>query len=112
MIGRKEGQVRIMQLLPAMQVGGVERGVMEIDTVLKDLGVVSLIASAGGSLVSKLKGQHIRCCTLSRRDPVCVLILNPILLAFLVRRYRISVLHVRSRCLVLSALIACLISPR
>jgi hypothetical protein len=100
-----------MQLVPSLHVGGVERGVLEVDAALSCAGIESYVASAGGPLVSGLTGQHMQSLLLSRRDPVCVLLINPLLIALWSRRHKISILHARSRCLVASALLACLITP-
>lgn len=104
--------MRVLQLVPAMHVGGVERGVLEIDSALTEASASSLVASSGGPLVSQLKGAHLQCGLLARRDPFCVLLFNPLRLAFWLRRHRIDVVHARSRCLVVSALIACAVTPR
>ena len=103
--------MRILQLVPSLHVGGVERGVQEVDSALHHVGYGSYVASAGGPLARRLSGCHLCGRTLSYRNPLCVLLLNPLLLAYWVRRHRISVLHARSRCLAASALVACLIAP-
>ncbi|KAL3933683.1 MAG: hypothetical protein SGPRY_000174, partial [Prymnesium sp.] len=79
--------MRVLQLVPAMHVGGVERGVLEIDSALTEASASSLVASSGGPLVSQLKGAHLQCGLLARRDPFCVLLFNPLRLAFWLRRH-------------------------
>ena len=101
----------VMQLVPAMHVGGVERGVLEVDAALEASGASSFVASAGGPLASKLAGCHLCFGSLARRDPLCVLLVNPFLLALWMRRHDVRLLHARSRCLVASALLACAITP-
>ncbi|HIP15292.1 MAG TPA: glycosyltransferase [Sulfurimonas autotrophica] len=54
--------MRIVQLLPELNEGGVERGVMELSRELVKLGHESIIISAGGKLVEQIEkdgGKHI-----------------------------------------------------
>jgi len=48
------GKLTVLQVLPALDVGGVERGVLEIAQELVRHGHRSLVISAGGRLVDKL----------------------------------------------------------
>ena len=45
----------IVQILPALNTGGVERGVVEISKALIDHGFRSIVVSSGGHMVSQLK---------------------------------------------------------
>jgi hypothetical protein len=45
----------VMQLLPALESGGVERSTLEIGAALVDAGHHSLVVSAGGRLVPELE---------------------------------------------------------
>ena len=47
----------VLQLLPALESGGVERGTLEIGAGLVHAGHRSLVISAGGRMVSRLTGQ-------------------------------------------------------
>ena len=47
----------VVQLLPALESGGVERGTLEIAAGLVKAGHRSLVISAGGQQVSRLTGQ-------------------------------------------------------
>ncbi|HFD80528.1 MAG TPA: glycosyltransferase [Gammaproteobacteria bacterium] len=47
----------VLQLLPALESGGVERGTLEMAAGLVKAGHRSLVVSAGGQLVSRLTGQ-------------------------------------------------------
>ncbi|KAL1527386.1 hypothetical protein AB1Y20_016054 [Prymnesium parvum] len=104
--------MRVLQLVPALRVGGVERGVLEVDDALVAARGASFVASSGGPLASSLRGEHLHWRLLARRDPLSVLLLNPLVLALWLRRHRIDVVHARSRCLVVSALLARLVVPR
>lgn len=99
--------LRVLQLLPGLHVGGVERGVLELDAALAAAGHSSLVASTGGPLAAGLKGVHLRIGSLARRDPFSVLLVNPCLLVGWMRTHRVRTLHAHSRSTALSALIAC-----
>lgn len=52
-----ERSLTVLQLLPALETGGVERGTLELAAGLVHAGHRSLVMSAGGQLVSRLVGQ-------------------------------------------------------
>jgi glycosyltransferase involved in cell wall biosynthesis len=52
-----ERRLTVLQLLPALESGGVERGTLELAAGLVRAGHRSLVISAGGQLVSRLTGQ-------------------------------------------------------
>jgi hypothetical protein len=52
-----ERKLTVLQLLPALESGGVERGTLELGAGLVKAGHRSLVVSAGGQLVSRLTGQ-------------------------------------------------------
>jgi len=52
-----ERQLTVLQLLPALEAGGVERGTLELGAGLVRAGHRSLVVSGGGQLVSRLTGQ-------------------------------------------------------
>jgi glycosyltransferase involved in cell wall biosynthesis len=52
-----ERKLTVLQLLPALEAGGVERGTLELGAGLVRAGHRSLVVSAGGQLVSRLTGQ-------------------------------------------------------
>ena len=101
--------MRVLQLVPALRCGGVERGTVEIDAALGPSR--SLVASSGGPLTNLLCGVHLRWPTLRWRDPLSVLVVNPVLLWLAICRHDITIVHARSRCLALSARIALLFAP-
>jgi len=101
---------RVLQCLPALRVGGVERGTLEVDGALGCAS--SLVASSGGALADRLCGVHLHSRALRWRNPLAVLLLNPLLLAFWVRRHQVDIIHARSRCLAISALIVRWLMPR
>lgn len=52
--------MRIVQLLPAMQMGGVERGVAELSRALCAAGAESIVLSRGGALTAQLSAHGAR----------------------------------------------------
>lgn len=56
--------MRIVQLVPAMEQGGVERGIVEINRALVAAGHENLVISAGGRLVGQLQRDGARTVTL------------------------------------------------
>ena len=88
----------ILQVLPSLQAGGVERGTVEIARAIVAAGGVALIASAGGRLVPQLErvgAVHLPLPLLTK-DPLSIW-LNAGRLARLIRRHRVELVHARSR---------------
>ncbi|HAQ51116.1 MAG TPA: glycosyl transferase, partial [Gammaproteobacteria bacterium] len=50
-------QAVVVQVLPSLQSGGVERGTLEIARYLVQQGYRSIVLSAGGRLVDTLEAQ-------------------------------------------------------
>src|SRR5579871_1218256 len=50
-------RLTVVQLLPALNAGGVERSTLEIGRALVEAGHRSIVVSAGGGLVDKLVAQ-------------------------------------------------------
>jgi len=90
--------VRIVQLLPELNEGGVERGVVELSRELVKLGHESIVISRGGKLVPRIEaegGQHVMLDIRSKNPlsaPARVLRLRRLL-----RKLQPDVLHARSR---------------
>ena len=101
---------RVLQCVPALSLGGVERGTVEVDCALGSSS--SWVASAGGTLTQQLCGRHLQSPSLKWRNPLAVLLLNPLLLLCWARRHRIHLIHARSRAIAISALVVRLLMPR
>lgn len=90
--------MRVVQLLPALNEGGVERGTVELSREFTARGVESIVISSGGKLVPQIEqdgGRHI---TLDVRSK------NPLTLPFralqlrrVLRELQPSIVHARSR---------------
>ena len=87
----------VMQLLPALEAGGVERATLEIGAALVAAGHRSLVVSAGGRLVPQLEAEgstHIAL-DLGRKSPLTLRHVHT--LRRLIERERPDIVHARSR---------------
>ncbi|MDX2101975.1 MAG: glycosyltransferase family 4 protein [Alphaproteobacteria bacterium] len=97
--------ITILQVLPALSIGGVERGTIDIAQAIMAEGGRALVASAGGRLVPELErcgAKHITL-PLDRKAPWSVLT-NRARLARVIREEGVDVVHARSRAPAWSAL--------
>jgi glycosyltransferase involved in cell wall biosynthesis len=97
----------VLQVVPALEVGGVERGTVEVAAALAAAGWRAVVASAGGGLVAELEragARHVLL-PLATKNPLR-LAANARRLARLIRREEIDLVHARSRAPAWSAMIA------
>ena len=97
-----------MQVLPALETGGVERGAVEMVQAIVRAGGSALVASAGGRMVAAVEragGTHITL-KLSSKNPARIW-RNAARLAFLIRAADVDIVHARSRAPAWSAWLAC-----
>jgi len=90
-------RLTVVQLLPAMQSGGVERSTLEIAQALVGAGHRAIVVSAGGRLVSRLHAlgaEHIEL-DIGRKSLATLRHVRT--LRALLRRERADIVHVRSR---------------
>lgn len=90
--------MKILQVLPALEQGGVERGTIEIVEALSAAGIPNAVASAGGRLVRRLEElgtRHFEL-PLDSKNPFTVA-RNGNALARIVREEGVTLMHVRSR---------------
>jgi glycosyltransferase involved in cell wall biosynthesis len=102
------GNIAVLQVLPSLVTGGVERGTIEMTQAIADAGWTALVASAGGRLVPVVEragGRHIAL-PLASRNPFGVW-RNAQRLAGLVRAEQVAIVHARSRAPAWSASLAC-----
>jgi glycosyltransferase involved in cell wall biosynthesis len=98
----------VLQVLPALDSGGVERGTIEIVEALSARGWTALVASQGGRLVEAVEragGRHIAL-PLRTKLPWTIW-RNAGRLAEIIRRERVDLVHARSRAPAWSAWLAC-----
>ena len=87
----------VLQLLPALESGGVERSTLEVAAALVDAGHRALVASAGGRLVAPLLdsgAEHIRL-DLGRKSLATLGLVRP--LRRLLAERGVDIVHARSR---------------
>ncbi len=88
----------VLQVLPSLVTGGVERGTVEVAQALAEAGWVPLVASAGGPMVREIQrvgGQHVTL-PLDSKNPL-IMRANVSRLEALVRERGVDILHARSR---------------
>ena len=89
--------MKVLQVLPALDSGGVERGTLELARALVSAGHESHVLSAGGRLVSRLErqGSTHHCWHIGRKSPLTLLRVRPL------RRWlegeHFDIVHLRSR---------------
>jgi glycosyltransferase involved in cell wall biosynthesis len=97
----------LLQVTPALDAGGVETLTVDVAAAAAAAGARSLVASRGGQLegeLARVGGELIRL-PVQARDPLSLLA-NAVRLERLIRRERVSLVHVRSRAPAFSALAA------
>jgi len=87
----------VVQLLPALDAGGVERSTLEISAALLDAGHRAIVVSAGGRLLPALQAigaEHI-VLPIGRKSPLTLLHIPRLRALF--RETRADIVHARSR---------------
>jgi glycosyltransferase involved in cell wall biosynthesis len=98
----------VLQVLPSLDTGGVERGTVEMVQAIVRAGGSALVASSGGRLVAAVEragGTHITL-KLASKNPARIWS-NASRLAFLIRAADVDIVHARSRAPAWSAWLAC-----
>ena len=97
----------VLQVLPSLVTGGVERGTIEMTQAIAEAGGTALVASAGGRLVAAVEragGRHVEL-PLMAKNPLAVW-RNAGRLARVIRAEGVAIVHARSRAPAWSAWIA------
>lgn len=95
---KKYHKKTIMQVVPALVSGGVERGTLEIAKKIVDSGYKSIVLSAGGPLVSSLEAsgsKHIQL-NVSSKNPI-IIWLNARKITKIIKEEGVDIIHARSR---------------
>ena len=98
----------ILQLLPELYTGGVERGTVDVSRELVKENYLSLVASSGGTLAKTIEndgGKHISL-PLKSKNPFKILA-NIKKLKQIILKYNVDIVHCRSRAPAWSAYYAC-----
>jgi len=88
----------ILQVVPALEIGGVERGTLDLAQAIAARGDVALVASAGGRMAMELPGvgaEHVFM-PLDRKTPWS-LVANMVRLEALIAARGVDLVHARSR---------------
>ena len=88
----------VLQILPSLNGGGVERGTIEVAKALKSNGYESIVCSSGGFLtkdLQRIKVEHITL-PVSTKNPFKIW-QNSKILAKIIREKGIDIIHARSR---------------
>ena len=97
LLRRRKERMTVVQMLPELEGGGVERGTLEMGKFLAGHGHRSLVISAGGRLVPQLveEGSTHVSMRVGDKSPICLRYLWP--LRQLLCREQVDILHLRSR---------------
>ena len=89
--------MKVLQILPALELGGVERGTVDLAHALKARGEEAIVISSGGSLVQELQKEGIPHYTLPvAQKSLFSLSLVPKIVE-IIHKERIDIVHARSR---------------
>ncbi|WKD49296.1 glycosyltransferase family 4 protein [Microbulbifer spongiae] len=89
--------MKIMQLLPALNAGGVERGTLDLARALARAGHQSTVVSSGGAMVTQLESEGSQHFTLPIHKKSFISLLQVRPLRQLISKEQPDILHVRSR---------------
>jgi glycosyltransferase involved in cell wall biosynthesis len=97
----------VLQVLPALETGGVERGTVEMAQAITKAGGRALVASSGGRLVTAIERAGARHLTfpLASKNPWRIW-RNAAVLEDVIRRWGMRIVHARSRAPAWSAYLA------
>ena len=100
--------MKILQIVPELNVGGVETGTLDLSKYLVRLGHKSVVVSAGGSLVKELEAGGAKHYTLgvNKKSIISIFKLIP-KLAQIIKNEEIDIVHARSRVPAWIAYFAC-----
>ena len=88
----------VLQVIPSLVSGGVERGTVEVAVALKAAGWTAMVASAGGPMERELARagvEHVRL-PLDSKSPLTIR-RNTTALVGIIRQHKIDIVHARSR---------------
>lgn len=98
----------VLQVLPSLVTGGVERGTIDVAGALAEAGWTAIVASSGGHMVRELERVGVKHITLplASKNPL-VMRANIKRLEEVIREHQVDIVHARSRAPAWSALKAC-----
>ena len=105
--GRAKVGPVVLQLLPALETGGVERGAVDMAAALVEAGGTALVGSSGGHMVREVQrggGTHLTL-PVDSKNPI-IMRTNVGRLGRIIAEHGVDIIHVRSRAPAWSALAA------
>jgi glycosyltransferase involved in cell wall biosynthesis len=101
--------MKLAQLLPSINTGGVERGVLDLSKeIQKNKDLDGIVISSGGKMLEDFKKYgitHIKL-PVNSKNPI-VIFLNIFRLIKIIKKYQINIIHARSRAPAWSGYYAC-----
>jgi glycosyltransferase involved in cell wall biosynthesis len=97
----------LLQVVPRLETGGAEQTTLDVAAAVRAAGGRALVASMGGRMEGGLlaSGAELERMTVHSKNPM-VILGNALRLARLIRRRKVSLVHVRSRAPAFSAVLA------
>ncbi len=97
----------LLQVVPRLETGGAEQTTLDVAAAVRAAGGRAVVASMGGRMESALlaSGAELERMTVHSKNPLVILV-NAWRLARLIRRRKVSLVHVRSRAPAFSAVLA------
>lgn len=94
----KSSKKVILQLLPELYAGGVERGTIDMARAITQQNMQAIVASSGGPLTSELEGIGARHITLplDQKGPFAIA-RNAKTIEAIIKEYQVDIVHARSR---------------
>jgi lipopolysaccharide heptosyltransferase II len=89
--------MKVMQILPALELGGTERGVVDLARAMKKEGHETVVVSSGGALVSELQKMGIPHYGLPVHQKSLAALFLVEELVRIIQRERVDIIHARSR---------------
>lgn len=90
-------RLRVLQLVPSLNTGGVERSTLEVARAVVAIGGESIVASAGGGLVSRLEAEGSRHVAIDIGRKSLATLRHVVTLQRLIAELQPDVVHARSR---------------
>jgi hypothetical protein len=89
--------MRVLQAIPFLNVGGVERGVVDLVRYFKGSDIENIVISGGGTLAKEIQKEKVNhyCLGIYKKSPFSLLLINP--LRKIIEKENIDILHARPR---------------
>ena len=89
--------MRVLQAIPFLNVGGVERGVVDLVRYFKGSDIENIVISGGGTLAKEIQKEKVNhyCLGIYKKSPFSLLLINP--LRKIIEKENIDIHHARSR---------------